>query len=257
MSHLRQSGQIDERDLLIRTLSLKLSNNHVIEGHEHSWGQIIFASRGVMQVDADGSRWTVPPMRCLWMPPAIDHSIRIIAETWMRTIYVSPGSSVNLPGKCKVLNVSALLRELILEIVRLKMLSNKSKAHVHLTNVLIDQLTASDEVSLKLNMPVDPRALRLANIISSEPSNKAPLGEMARMSGASQRTLERLFLAETGLSIGRWRTQARLMMAVTLLVEGNSVNQAAIVSGYESTSSFVATFKREIGTTPGRYLQTL
>ncbi|MGQ0542896.1 MAG: AraC family transcriptional regulator [Blastocatellia bacterium] len=257
MSQNRQTVQIDAGELLVRTLSLKLSNSHVIEDHEHTWGQIIFASRGVMQVDADGSRWIVPPMRCLWMPPAKDHSIRIIAETWMRTIYLSPGLTGNLPGDCKVLNVSPLLRELILEIVRLSMLSERNETHVHLTNVLIDQLAASDEVRFKLTMPVDQRAVRLANLISSEPSNKTPLGEMARMSGASQRTLERLFLLETGLSVGRWRTQARLMMAVTLLVEGNSVNQAAIASGYESTSSFVATFKREIGTTPGRYLQTL
>lgn len=255
MSNLRQRVQIDERDILIRSLSLKLSNNHVIEGHEHSWGQIIFASRGVMQVDAVGSRWAVPPMRCLWMPPATDHSIKIIAETWMRTIYVRPDLAADLPVACGVLSVSPLLREVILETVRLKMLSRSAMTDVHLAAVLIDQLAAADEMSLKITMPTDARAVRLADIISSDPANKSPLNELARSAGASPRTLERLFVQETGISIGRWRQQARLMMAIRLLVEGNTVNQAGFESGYESPSAFVAMFRREIGTTPGQYLR--
>jgi AraC-like DNA-binding protein len=251
MSNIRQS----ENDLLVRTLGLKLSNGHVIDGHAHSWGQIIFASRGVMQVDAEGSRWAVPPMRCLWVPSDIDHRIRIVAETWMRTIYLRPDLANGLPLNCKVLNVSPLLREVILETVRLKMLSQAVTTHKHLAAVLIDQLVAADEMSLKIMMPADARAARLANLISSDPANKSPLDELARLAGASPRTLERLFVDETGLSVGRWRQQARLMMAIRLLVEGNSVNQAAFESGYENPSSFVAMFRREMGITPGQYLR--
>lgn len=251
MSNVRQS----ENDLLVRTLGLKLTNGHVIDGHAHSWGQIIFASRGVMQVDAEGSRWAVPPMRCLWMPSHIDHTIRIVTETWMRTIYLRPDLANGLPLDCKVLNVSQLLREIILETVRLKMLSQSVVTHAHLAAVLIDQLIAADEMSLKITMPADARAVRLANIISNDPANKSPLDALAKLAGASPRTLERLFVNETGLSVGRWRQQARLMMAIRLLVEGSSVNQAAFESGYENPSSFVAMFRRELGTTPGQYIR--
>lgn len=257
MSPNRQSHQIGEKDLLVRTLGLKLSNGHIIEGHEHSWGQVIFASRGVMQVDAEGARWAVPPMRCLWVPAGISHTVRIIGETWMRTIYVRPDLAAVLPVNCRVLNVSPLLREIILEIVGLRMLSQPVKTHSHLAAVLIDQLTTADEISPKITMPVDPRAVRLADIISSDPANKSPLADLARSAGAGARTLERLFVRETGLSVGRWRLQARLMMAIRLLIEGNPVNEAAFASGYESPSAFVAIFKREIGITPGQYLRDL
>lgn len=251
MSNVRQSDD----DLLIRTLGLKLSNGHVIDGHAHSWGQVIFASRGVMQVDAEGSRWAVPPMRCLWMPSGVDHTIRIVAETWMRTLYLRPDLVADLPLNCKILNVSPLLREVILETVRLKMLSRSVTTHKHLATVLIDQLIAADEMSLKITMPSDQRAVRLANIISDDPANKSPLDELAKMAGASPRTLERIFVNETGLSFGRWRQQARLMMAIRLLVEGISVNHAAFESGYENPSSFVAMFRREMGITPGQYIR--
>ena len=210
-----------------------------------------------MQVDADSNRWAVPPMRCIWMPPGIDHAIRIIAETWMRTIYVRPDLAICLPLKCKVLNVSPLLREVILETVRLRMLSQSVTTHTNLVAVLIDQLMAADETSLKITMPADSRAVRLANIISGDPSNKSPLSELAKLTGASPRTIERLFVRETGLSVGRWRQQVRLMMSIQLLAEGSSVSQAAFTSGYESPSAFVAMFRREIGVTPGQYLHNL
>ncbi len=255
MSRVRQNVQIDENDILVRTLSLKLSNNHLIHGHEHPWGQIVFASRGVMQVDADSSRWAVPPMRCLWMPPSVDHSIKFIGETWMRTIYIGPELAEGLSKGCKILNVPPLLREMMLETVRRRMLLRSVKTDRHLADVLIDQLTAAEEMSLKIIMPVDDRAVRLADIISNDPANRSPLTELARSTGASPRTLERLFVQQTGISIGRWRQQARLMLAIRLLVEGRSVNQAGSESGYESPSAFVAMFKREFGTTPGQYLR--
>jgi AraC-like DNA-binding protein len=62
-----------------------------------------------------------------------------------------------------------------------------------------------------------------------------------------------LFRSETGLSFGAWRQRARLIRALQLLADDVSVTQTAIAVGYESTSAFVAAFRRTIGTTPGRY----
>lgn len=248
---------LKEQQLLVRTLSLKLQNGSELEGHEHPWPQAIFASRGVMQVDAGGCRWVVPPMRCLFIPAKTGHSIRIVSETWMRTIYLRPGISAGLPLSCSILDVSPLLRELILQAVRMQMLSEAVPAEANLAAVLADQLAAAGEIPLKTAMPTDPRGKCLADIISRDPANKKPLSALARLSGASPRTLERIFINETGLSLGRWRQRARLMMGIRLLIGGSSVAQSALASGYESPSAFVAMFKREMGTTPGQYMQRL
>jgi len=257
MSQTRHNDQVDDDRQLIRTLGLKLSKGHIIGGHAHSWGQVIFASRGVMQVDAEGSRWIVPPLRCLWVPAEIDHTIKIISRTWMRTIYVRPDIAHEFEGECRVIDVSPLLRELILETINLEMLSERVPAQINLVRVLIDQLLVANEMSMKITMPTDSRALKFAEIISSDPANREPLGNLAREVGASPRTLERIFVRQTGMSVGRWRQQLRFMMSVRLLVEGKAVNQAAFAAGYESPSAFVAMFKREAGFTPGQYLRDL
>ena len=77
---------------------------------------------------------------------------------------------------------------------------------------------------------------------------------MARQSGLSARTLERLFRAETGMSFGLWRQKARLLESVRLLAQGGSVTDAALDSGYSSVSAYIAAFKQTFGCTPGAML---
>jgi AraC-like DNA-binding protein len=102
-------------------------------------------------------------------------------------------------------------------------------------------------------MPRDPRALHIALRWRQDPGETVPFAHLARAAGASRRTLERLFQKETGLSLGRWRQQARLLQAMRLLARGESVTAAALDVGYESTSAFIAAFSHVLGTTPGRY----
>jgi AraC-like DNA-binding protein len=67
---------------------------------------------------------------------------------------------------------------------------------------------------------------------------------------AGARTLERLFQKETGMTFGKWRQQLRLLHALRLLAGGRSVTAVALEVGYDSTSAFIAMFKRTLGTTP-------
>ena len=57
------------------------------------------------------------------------------------------------------------------------------------------------------------------------------------------------------MTFGRWRQQVRLLHALRRLAEGASVTTAALDVGYDSTSAFIAMFKRNLGTTPGGYFR--
>lgn len=70
------------------------------------------------------------------------------------------------------------------------------------------------------------------------------------VAGASERTLARLFLRETGVSFRERRLRLRLLAALTALEEGTSVTAVALDSGYDSPSAFIAAFKRVFGGTP-------
>lgn len=117
----------------------------------------------------------------------------------------------------------------------------------------MDQIQTLDLLPFQLPKPQDPRALCLARHFQDYPDDPRSLALLAPQTGASQRTLERLFLKETGMTCGRWRQQCRLLNAITKLASGTSVTEVGLAMGYQSTSAFIAMFRAALGVTPGKY----
>jgi AraC-like DNA-binding protein len=102
-------------------------------------------------------------------------------------------------------------------------------------------------------MPTDIRALRAAEACLAALEAPSPsVAHLAIAASTSARTLERLFAAQTGCSLGRWQRRFRLLAAERALASGASVTDAAYDTGYASPSAFIAAYRRAFGTTPGR-----
>jgi AraC-like DNA-binding protein len=175
------------------------------------------------------------------------------ASVSVRTLYLRTGLSDLLPKECCVVNVSPLLRELILRTVEIGMLNRTVGTHKHLIDVILDQFRTLPTIPLNLPMPADVRALRVAEIVRENPGDAKSLDQLAKKIGASKRTIERLFQTETEMTFGKWRQQLRILHALRLLAAGENVTTAALEVGYDSTSAFISAFKTVVGTTPGRY----
>jgi AraC-like DNA-binding protein len=120
-----------------------------------------------------------------------------------------------------------------------------------LVGVLLDQLASLPEVGFSLPLPRHERLLGLCNELIESPECSVTLQEWAERLGMSEKTLMRLFQRETGLSFRSWRQRMRLLSSLSLLEEGDSVTNAALSCGYDSTSAFIAAFKGLFGFTPG------
>ena len=237
---------------LIRSLACTYYGGYHIEPHAHPWGQLIYAASGVMRVRAAGMLWIVPPARAVWAPAGVRHEIWARGDFAMRTLYLEPGLSQPLPPICQAIEVPPLLRELILHAVSLGMLDEQVPAHVLVAGVIIDQLTGAELLPTSLPLPADPRAVRLAERLGEDPACAVELDALARDAGASARTIQRLFLTETGLRFGEWRQRLRLLHAAGLLGAGSSVTEAGLEAGYASSSAFIAAFKKQFARTPSR-----
>jgi AraC-like DNA-binding protein len=256
MSHKCQSILRDRAGRLtaqVASVSADLANGHVIIEHSHPEDQLIFASQGVMTVSTGQGIWVVPPMRAVWIPVNTPHSVRMSGPVSMRTLYFLPGLVRRLPGKCFVMNVSPLLKELILHACERARLNTKAAPDRRLIAILVDQLNAAHSVPLQLPHPSDPRGMRVARALQANPAEEGTLQRLSRASGASKRTIERIFLAETKMSFRQWRQQLRLLHALELLAAGEKVTAAALDAGYNSPSAFISMFKRQLGATPARY----
>jgi AraC-like DNA-binding protein len=238
--------------LEVRTLAATYYDGHHIEPHQHPWGQLIYASEGVMRVHVDDRLWLVPPQRALWAPPRTRHEIWAQGTFAMRTLYLSERLCALLPPVCEAIDVSPLLRELVLSIVRAGMLDGAKPTDRRAIAFLVDQLASPQVLPLTLLMPRDKRARLVADRLREHPSDPTELAELARYAGASTRTLQRVFRAETGLRFAEWRRRLRLLHAAALISTGVSVTAAGLEVGYQSTSAFIAAFRTELGLTPAR-----
>jgi AraC-like DNA-binding protein len=218
------------------------------------WDQLIYAARGVMTVVTGVGTWVVPPHRAVWVSASVEHRIdlRGPGRVALRTLYLRAGLP-GVPTTCCV-NVPPLLRELILHIGTRAPLDARRPDHGRLIGVLVDQLAALPVAPLQLPLPQDPRARGLAELVLADPADGRSLDELAHACGASRRTVERCFARETGMGIARWRTRARLVEAIRLLAAGESATRAATAVGYSTPSAFGAAFRKELGTSPRRYL---
>ena len=258
MSKKRQTAIFDRlpgSNASIVTLTHDYAAGHVIPLHFHDRDQLVFASRGVMTVRTNKGAWIVPVHRAVWIPEKIPHTITMSGNVAMRTLYLKPGLTASLPRECCVVNIPALLRELILHACACGSLRRQNSRQAHLIDVILDQLRVIDVAPLQLPIPDDPRALRVADALMANPSDQRPLAQVARKSGASKRTIERLFVDSTGVTFGKWRQQLRLMQAMRLLGGGAKVTHAALEAGYSTSSAFIAVFQKALGTTPTRYFK--
>jgi AraC-like DNA-binding protein len=247
--------QPERRPGCVRCLSYDYPSGHVVPPHVHEWHQLVYAVRGVMTVSTETGSWIVPPHRAVWMPAKVEHAIRMSGPVSMRTLYVAPRTARDLPRDCCTVDVPALLREVVLHTLELGSLDPRIPAQRNLLAVLLDQIRALRSTGMHLPRPADARARRVAMRLEEAPSERRTLGALARGSGASTRTLQRVFRAETGMSFGTWRQQLRLGHALQALAAGGSVTSVAFDAGYASVSAFVSAFRRTFGQPPARYLR--
>jgi len=238
--------------LLVRSSASDLAPGQKIAEHEHGWHQLIHASSGVLMVWTERGSWVVPSRWAVWVPAGVRHRIRAAAPSTFRTVYVAPGCFPGMPEACAAITVSPLMRELILRVAALGMLDGRDPVEAAAAILLIDAIRSSPVPPFGLPEPATDATRRVVERLFSE-GRDATLPVLAREAGMSPRTLERRFLAETGMSIGRWRRRGSMLAAVERLAGGASVTQAAAAAGYAAPSAFVAAFRAEFGETPGRY----
>jgi AraC-like DNA-binding protein len=219
--------------------------------HTHSRGQLLYAARGTVTTTAAEGNWVAPPERAIWVPAGVAHITRTSIGTELRSIFVRTGAVPGLPERCAVVQVSPLLRELLLTVMRLPPLYDEDGADGRLVRVLLDRLAALPDEPLHLPMPTNKKLRAIAAELAERPS--MPLAKAARRAAMSPRSFARHFITETGLTFGAWQRQARLLRALELLGTGLGVGEVAFALGYEGTSAFIAMFRRAFGSTPARY----
>lgn len=220
--------------------------------HSHDWVQFCYAISGVLGVYTNGGNYFAPPQWGVWIPAGVEHDVVASGQAEMRSLYIRRDACQWAPGHCRVLEVTPLARELIKQFCLMPVeYPEGDSAEGRLVSVLLDQLRTLPEVGFSVPLPSHPGLQALCNSLIAEPDKAHTLQRWAAKLGCSEKTLMRLFQRQTGLSFRNWRQRMRLLSSLALLEAGQSVTDAALGCGYDSTSAYIAAFKQLFGATPG------
>jgi AraC-like DNA-binding protein/mannose-6-phosphate isomerase-like protein (cupin superfamily) len=228
-----------------------------LDTHMHRESQLVYAAEGTMQVTTPKGRWLVPPDRAVWVPALLEHSIDVLADIQMRTLYfelpwLKRNARGNSLGAEFVVRISPLLHQTILALFDRQDDHERTRLLLQLVMLELDQ--AEDSATF-IPLPQEPRCRRAANIVLANPTAPYEIETLAREVGTSARTLSRLFSSETQLSFKSWCQRARIAAAIERLsTESNvSIKQIASDLGYASVPAFSHAFRQVTGKTPTEF----
>jgi AraC-like DNA-binding protein/mannose-6-phosphate isomerase-like protein (cupin superfamily) len=231
-----------------------------LDTHMHREAQLVYAAKGTMQVTTPKGRWLVPPDRAVWVPARLGHSIDVLADIDMRTLYfdvpwlAQEARSASLDAEF-VVRVSRLLHEAILALFDGR---NDPERTGLLVRLALLELHHAEDSTTFIPLPRESRCRRAADIVLGDPAGSHDIETLARAVGASARTLSRLFSSETQLNFKSWCQRARIAAAIEKLsMEANvSVKQLASDLGYAGVPAFSHAFRQVTGKTPTEFAET-
>lgn len=240
----------------VLTIRNTYPRGHRIEPHWHARAQFAFALEGTMRVRTARHAWIVPPSRALWVPARTVHEIQMYGVVRMHSLYVDAANAAGMAAHCLVLEVTPLLRELIVRAASISSDGGDSGTEALVIQLLLAEMRRLRPCALELPFPESRDLVRLCESLLSQLSDGGAYSGSADCPAVSQRTLYRRFLRETGISFARWKKQALLLESIRRLVEGAAVTTVAVDLGYESPSSFSAMFRRSLGVSPREFAAT-
>ena len=231
----------------------RLAANVDMEPHQHPRGQLAYASEGIIRVYTAAGSWVIPPTQAVWIPGNIEHRTTAEVQAELRHLFIDPAYLSSLSDQCSVVDVSPLLRELILKVADFGTDYQPNSPASRVCGVILDELQALKPSLLHLPGARDRRLQRVMKAMIESPSAEMSLSDLADNVGASERTVGRLFSKETGMTFQQWRKQLVLQEAVGRIGKGEAVIDVGLALGYRSPSAFVAMFRKSLGKPPGQY----
>jgi AraC-like DNA-binding protein len=241
------------KPLIVRAQSLP-AKSYFAE-HRHGWNQLVYAIAGALTVNAEGRSVVISPEQAVWLPTGTRHSVGSLMGAEFRSLWVADTATRGVTSRVTLIQVSTLLRSLIVEATSLRQEDRPYADRV--TALILEQLRRATPISGALPWPTHPGLLALCESLYANPADTRHSDDWGHEIGMSARTLTRRFEREVGMSLRSWRQRLRLFSAMELLGSELPITEIALRLGYSSASAFIFMFRSEMGVSPLQYRRHL
>ncbi|WP_346815091.1 AraC family transcriptional regulator [Aeromonas hydrophila] len=203
--------------------------------HCHGGSQFCYLHRGGGVISSEAAGVLLVAGQLCLIPAGLAHEFRVLRHSRLSLIYLD-----DLDGGSELTThqVSPLLAGLF---ERLADMAGPGLRDAYLTVLAAELRQAPAAAGFMLSAALD---VRLLERVCRHPSIEYGLAELAADSGASVRTLNRLFSQQLGCSFRQWRQQVVMGRARQLQQQGQPLSRIALELGYGDFSAFSHAFNR-------------
>jgi AraC-like DNA-binding protein len=145
------------------------------------------------------------------------HSVRMVGAVQTRSVLIEPAACADFPANCRIVGVSALLRELLVAAAEIPLEYDEAGRDTLVMRLLIAEIGAAPTIPISVPFPGHPALATLCHAFLERPSATAHIDRWASDLAMNRRSFTRLFRRETGMSFAEWRQQACIAVALPRL----------------------------------------
>lgn len=212
--------------------------------HCHGGSQFCYLHRGGGVISSQAAGVLLVAGQLCLIPAGLAHEFRVLRHSRLSLIYLDDLDDLDDLDEGRELTtrqVSPLLAGLF---ERLAAMPEPGLRDAYLTVLAAELRQVPVAVGFMLSVALDVRLLRVLERVCRHPSIEYGLAELAADSGASVRTLNRLFSQQLGCSFRQWRQQVVMGRARQLQQQGQPLSRIALELGYGDFSAFSHAFNR-------------
>lgn len=211
------------------------------EPHQHDVPHLVYIVSGVGRLTLDDATVVLHERQAAWLAAGVRHGLKLSADGIALGPMLAPDCAPP-GGAIRVLGPVQTLTRLMTVLMCAPPTSDEERAP--LSAALGSVLRSTMREHFNLTLPGHPVAQAVALDCAR---HQGTLAELAERHFTSVRHVQRLFIEETGLSFARWRTRARLNLAIMSLRAGEGMRTAMHASGFATRHGLLKAVSRECG----------
>jgi len=244
----RQMKQISDLDNMNSGIFGVAGHSLIKDFHSHEVSQLSIPVNGVMNVLVDNNLFIIPPGMAIFIPRNTKHCVQKINDhTIIENIFFTDIYKNYLPKAGRSFYLSPLATTVISKICTFGINEFGSKKVINLISVLLDELDQKSMLNYSLKIPKSPALFKIYELFIESIDYLPSLTDAAKLINVSNRTLQRMFEHELGISFVLWKQQLVFIKSLELLMKGQSTTITAYKLGYSSDSAFITMFKKMSG----------
>lgn len=212
---------------------------------------VMWQVRGTTRLEVPDEILELVAGTATWLPAGTPHRVTVHENSVMLPAFFPVVDTATTLTERVTVTVDADLRMLFLALVQAQ--HTLLSPTVNLAAQVLPYIERQPLASSALPMPTAASAARIAHTLRFNPGDDRSVEALAASVHVSARTLERAFLADTDMTLRRWRRANRMEAAAVLLRQSTTIAAVAHRVGYGNLSAFHRAFKDHFAMTPREY----